>query len=104
MGRRRHSSMKTQISKQYIISIIINIIIPIIIYFGLRASLTDAYALIASSAIPIIRAIYILVRRKKADMLSIVSIIGFTVSIVIFKLANGNLFAERYIILLLQEQ
>jgi len=81
--------------KQYIFSTIISIIIPLIIYFGLRTFLTDAYALIASSAIPIVRAIYVLVKRKKADMLSIVSIIGFTVSIVIFRLANGNLFAVK---------
>ena len=81
--------------KQYIFSTIISIIIPLIIYFGLRTFLTDAYALIASSAIPIIRAVYVLAKRKKVDMLSIVSIIGFTISIVIFKLANGNLSAVK---------
>lgn len=87
--------MENNNRKQYIFSLLISIILPIIIYFGLRSYLMNAYALIVSSAIPIVRAIYVLVKRKKADIFSIISIIGFAVSIVIFKLGNGNLFAIK---------
>lgn len=87
--------MNNQNTKQHLFSLLISIIIPIIVYFGLRTFFNDAYALIASSVIPILRTIYVLIRRKKVDIIAIVSIIGFIVSLAIFKFAGGNLLSVK---------
>lgn len=73
-----------------IIGLLINIAVPMCVYFVLRLFLVSPIALLSSAIVPILRLVYKLIRGKKADWIAIISIWGFALSAVFFAVSNGN--------------
>lgn len=81
--------------KKLIPNLIIDLIVPLILYFAIRPFTNDLIALIVAGAVPTFHTIILGIIRRRIDWIGIVAILGFSVALVASALFGGSTLALK---------
>lgn len=82
-----------QIRGKLILSLVINGLLPLVLYALLRPLLaSDAYALAIAGAIPAVRTVALWIGRRQIDWIGAHAVLGFAIALAVTALLAGNAF------------
>jgi hypothetical protein len=94
MSQAKETSLRfRQIRGKLILSLVINGLLPLILYALLRPLLaSDAYALAIAGAIPAVRTVALWIGRRRIDWIGAYAVLGFAIALAVTAFLAGNAF------------
>ena len=81
--------------KKLIPSLIIDLVVPLILFFAIRPFTNDLIALIVAGAVPTIHTIILGILSRRIDWIGIIAILGFSVALIVSALSGGSTLALK---------